>query len=104
MQLTDEQSQQFEELRQKRLRQIETLQDEDFEGAFKLIDDNYAEKAHFIYELLQNADDVKATEVTFILTTDGLLYKHNGENRFSIIDIKSITAYGNSSKRQQKVK
>ena len=36
----------------------------------------YRERA--LYELLQNADDSKATQACFILTTDGLAFAHDG--------------------------
>lgn len=33
----------------------------------------YADTAHFVYELLQNADDAGATEISFVLSSDGLV-------------------------------
>ncbi|MFZ4589382.1 MAG: DEAD/DEAH box helicase [Ignavibacteria bacterium] len=77
------------------------------------VTDKYSDQAHFIYELLQNADDVKATKVEMQLHPEGLYFKHNGKVRFSITDpdneeidtknncighINSITSIGNSNK------
>ena len=36
-------------------------------GVQRSVVDKYSDQAHFIYELLQNADDVKATTATFRL-------------------------------------
>ena len=54
-------------------------------GVNKLTSDIYPDPAHFVYELLQNADDAKATEATFYLYENALVFKHNGEG-FTISD------------------
>lgn len=76
----------------------------------------YSESAHFVYELLQNADDCEATEVHFELRKNGLRFWHNGCIHFSIIHpdlensesysgpnghINAIAAIGNSPKSEQ---
>ena len=55
----------------------------------------YKEPTHFIYELLQNADDTKATNVKFVLSRDKIEFFHNGTKEFSLSDIISITGVGN---------
>ena len=75
--------------------------------------DKYSEQAHFIYELLQNADDACATSAKFILTQQHLIFIHDGKRHFSISDpatededrangklgdINAITAIGLSTK------
>ena len=40
--------------------------------------DFYPDKAHFIYELLQNAEDTGASEVSFTLSRESLLFEHEG--------------------------
>ena len=47
-------------------------------GIRKIVEDLYPDNAHFIYELLQNAEDTCATKVTFTLTIEGLTFEHNG--------------------------
>ncbi|OYW86168.1 hypothetical protein B7Z17_00985, partial [Candidatus Saccharibacteria bacterium 32-49-10] len=61
----------------------------------------YKEPTHFIYELLQNADDTKATNVKFVLSQDKIEFLHNGSKEFSLGDIISITGVGNSSKESR---
>lgn len=69
------------------------------EQAFRrLLSDLYPDTAHFIYELLQNAEDTKATQVNFKLNFDGLEFTHNG-NLFVEDNVKAITSFGNSTKR-----
>lgn len=46
----------------------------------------FSAKTQFVYELLQNADDVKATRAEFILDEDKLIFKHNGNRHFSVSD------------------
>ena len=41
------------------------------------------------YELLQNADDVKATQAVFVLVRDGLCFLHDG-TWFSVANFKSL--------------
>ena len=50
----------------------------------RIIEEQYSDKAHFIYELLQNADDAGATQVRFILRANNLIFAHNGTRSFSI--------------------
>ena len=61
-------SEKFDELVAKRLKLKQTLEDNgSAEGLHRLLTDLYPDTAHFVYELLQNAEDTKATEVEFIL-------------------------------------
>lgn len=61
----------------------------------------YKEPTHFIYELLQNADDAKATTVKFVLSNEKIEFFHDGTREFSLSDIISITGVGNSSKESR---
>lgn len=105
----------FNKLALKRSNSYELLNDDDaFEGVWESIIDKYSHSAHFILELLQNADDCKAKSICFDLFEDRLIFKHNGTVRFNISDpdnskedkikgllghINSITAIGNSTKK-----
>lgn len=66
-------------------------------GIRKIVEDLYPDSAHFIYELLQNAEDRGATEVKFLLTSDRLIFEHNGEP-FRPQDIAAITDIGEGTK------
>ena len=53
----------------------------------------YADTAHFVYELLQNADDAGASEISFNLTQESLVVEHNGKP-FDDTDVKAISYFG----------
>lgn len=65
----------------------------------RIFEDFYPDEAHFIYELLQNAEDAGATEVAFELTTHACNFEHNGSRHFDEGDIRGITGIFNSSKK-----
>ncbi|MDB4712357.1 ATP-binding protein [Verrucomicrobiales bacterium] len=62
-----------------------------------IIEEFYPDKAHFIYELLQNAEDTGATEVTFSLEPKLLVFEHDGKP-FTKNDVLAITNVGSSDK------
>jgi len=103
----------FKELIQDREESSRAIKKKSMRGVEESVVQKYSEKAHFIYELLQNADDCNATEVHFELHRDGLRFWHNGSVHFSIISpslendenytgpnghINAIVAIGNSAK------
>lgn len=53
----------------------------------------YADTAHFVYELLQNADDKEATEIHFNISSDQLVVEHNG-SLFTKDDVSAISYFG----------
>ncbi|MFF2031102.1 sacsin N-terminal ATP-binding-like domain-containing protein [Arthrobacter sp. NPDC058192] len=89
----------FEELSARRRGYVKAARDNGFEeGLRRLLADLYPDNAHFIYELLQNAEDAGAREVKFSLRTDGLKVEHDGPRLFDLENIKSITGIGQSTK------
>lgn len=66
-------------------------------GIRKIVEDLYPDRAHFIYELLQNAEDTGATEASFFLTKDSVSFEHNGRP-FSKQDVWGITDIGEGTK------
>ena len=66
-------------------------------GIRKIVEDLYPDSAHFIYELLQNAEDTGATEARFMLSENCLVFEHNGRS-FEPLDIYAITDIGEGTK------
>ncbi|MCC5972365.1 MAG: hypothetical protein JJU15_20725 [Pararhodobacter sp.] len=66
-------------------------------GIRRIVEELYPDSAHFIFELLQNAEDTGATEVGFELRSDRLSFEHNGRP-FSEADILGITDVGEGTK------
>ncbi|MGI6458640.1 MAG: sacsin N-terminal ATP-binding-like domain-containing protein [Candidatus Hydrogenedentales bacterium] len=85
---------------QKRRKWVEANKENNFEAGLKrLLADLYPDNAHFIYELLQNAEDARAVEVQFSLHDDRIEFEHDGKRLFSIDDVDAITSIGFSTKR-----
>jgi hypothetical protein len=57
----------------------------------------YSERTHFIFELIQNAEDAGATEVAFELFTDRLELRHDGRP-FTEADVRGVCGVGQSGK------
>lgn len=92
----------LEQLIQNRNDLIEAHRKNNFtDGIHALLTDLYPDTAHFIYELLQNAEDMNATTVRFILESGGIDFEHNGTKRsFNIADIDAITNIGHNSQKK----
>ena len=98
----------FDKLHNARKDAFKVFNDRDFRGVWQSVIDKYPDTAHFIYELLQNADDALASEVTILLDHTSLIFKHNGSVQFSVTDVEnkaktqghinSITGIGDSTK------
>jgi hypothetical protein len=65
----------------------------------------YEDRTHFIYELIQNAEDANAQEVRIQLYKDSIVFSHDGDKLFDLDDIKSITGIADSNKatNEQKI-
>lgn len=88
-------------LNQKRSSWLEATRENKFEdGILRLLSDLYPDQAHFIFELLQNAEDAGASLVQFQLTKDMLLVRHDGRRLFDSRDVDSITSIGQSTKKE----
>lgn len=92
----------FLELRQNRKDLLEAHKKNNFTNGIKaLLTDLYPDTAHFIYELLQNAEDMFAKNVEFKLYYDRLEFIHDGTKRnFNLKDIDAITNIGHNSQKK----
>jgi hypothetical protein len=57
----------------------------------------YSERTHFIFELIQNAEDAGATELAFELFEDRLELRHDGRP-FTEADVRGVCGVGHSGK------
>ena len=88
----------LEELRQNRLELVEALRKNNV-GLKLLLTKLYPDEAHFIYELLQNAEDAGATKAKFTLRLDRVEFEHDGNRLFSVKDVDYITNVAYSAKK-----
>jgi HSP90 family molecular chaperone len=74
---------------------------QDFEGmlrrALERIIQLYTDKSHFVYELLQNAEDAGAKSIKFVQYADRLEVFHDGKP-FTEQNLKSLCDIGASDK------
>ena len=116
--MTNIENQWFNALTKDRTDSAITLEKPSMRGVKRSVVDKYSDQAHFVYELLQNADDVKASSAHFSLEADALSFIHNGQIRFTVSDpqneeadtksgtlghINAITSIANSNKTQASI-
>ena len=68
-------------------------------AVLELLGQLYSERAHFIFELIQNAEDAGATELTFELFDDRLEVRHDGRP-FTAADVRGICGVGQGTKAE----
>ena len=84
----------------KRKKYTDAVRENEFEGGIlSLLSDLYPDEAHFVFELLQNAEDAGASKVIFDLKTDHLRVTHDGERLFTEDDVDGITSIAKSPKK-----
>lgn len=103
----------FKLLSEDRADSANTLEKPSMRGVQRSVVEKYSDQAHFIYELIQNADDAGATYAKFKLLPDKLIFIHNGTRLFTVTDprtedydteqgdlgdINAITSIANSNK------
>jgi len=89
------------QLAKKRQNWIDANRENDFEeGMQRWLAQQYPDNAHFIYELLQNAEDAHATHIYFRLEDNRFITEHDG-CPFTKENVKGITGIGNTTKSDQ---
>ncbi|XZE17962.1 DEAD/DEAH box helicase [Pirellulaceae bacterium SH449] len=116
--MTEQNKTWFESLTIDRSESAGMLEKPSMRGVQRSVVDKYSDQAHFIYELLQNADDVRATTGHFRLDVKGLFFAHNGPVRFTLSNphneevdtnngtlghINAITSIANSNKTESSI-
>ena len=77
----------FEKLTRDRIENAKVYEKPSSDGVNEMVVNKYSDQAHFVYELIQNADDAGASSIRFILEEDRLFFIHNGTRHFHITDV-----------------
>ena len=88
----------FDKLISRRQRWVQSSKENNFDFD-SILAGIYNDPSHFIYEILQNAEDANATEISFNLYSNRLEIKHNGKD-FDFNDVDGITGIGISTKKE----
>ena len=89
------------ELQAKRQQFVDAVRSNNFDdGVRQSAVEKYADPVHFVYELIQNAEDQEASLARFSLKDDLITFEHNGK-AFSQGDVERITGWGQSDKINQ---
>lgn len=78
------------------------LMKKDGDNSHKLLADLYGNPTHFITELLQNAEDEGAKNVSFTLTDTELIFEHDAKKLFDFNDIRAISNFGDNHEKKEK--
>lgn len=87
--MTDQEKVWFREIEQDRAEDAKVFNKPAHRGYMQGIIAKYSGLGHFVYELLQNADDARASEASFELYHDRLIFRHNGTIHFSVTSLAS---------------
>jgi len=88
----------LDDLRAQRQKFLDGIDANEGDINLDIFEDFYPDQAHFLFELLQNAEDARATEVLFELRPDACIFEHNGKRQFEERDVRAITGIHNSTK------
>lgn len=116
--MNQQQLQYFKALSNDRTQNADILDKESMKGVKNSVVEKYSDQAHFVYELLQNANDARAVNARFKLEKERLIFAHDGTRQFSISDpakeaqdspngrlgdINAITSIGQSNKTESSI-
>ena len=83
----------FQQLYEDRAQSADTFEKPSTRQMWHSIVEKYSDQAHFVYELIQNADDAGATYARFILEKDNL--KRGARVQFKVIEGRPIIIWHN---------
>lgn len=86
------------DVRARRQKLADVLANEEYSGIRDIVEELYPDQAHFLFELLQNAQDTSASEASFALFPEKLIFEHNGR-AFNKNDVEGITNIGKGTKK-----
>ena len=86
------------DLRAQRQKFLDGLDANEGDINLDIFEDFYPDQAHFIFELLQNAEDATASNVLFELRPEACIVEHDGKRQFEERDVRAITGIHNSTK------
>jgi hypothetical protein len=66
-------------------------------AVLELLGQLYSDRTHFIFELIQNAEDARATELSFELSADQLAVRHDGRP-FTTADVRGVCGVSQGTK------
>ena len=81
------------------IRDDEMRKDAIIDNALKILGRMYSDKTHFVFELLQNAEDAGASKILFQLFEDKLEVFHDGR-LFTETDVRGICGVGEGTKAE----
>lgn len=90
----------IQQIAEKRQMLLDGIDANDGDINLQIFEDFYPDEAHFIFELLQNAEDAGGSEACFELNSHRCSFEHNGTRHFNEEDIRGITGIFNSSKKK----
>jgi len=88
----------FDQLIDKRKNWVKSSEENNFDFD-SILSGLYNDPSHFIYEIIQNAEDVGTNQITFKLHDSHLEIFHNAPKDFDFDDVDGITGIGISTKK-----
>jgi len=92
----------FNDLRIKRSRLYKDNKDTQAINIIGIVEKFHTEILHFVFELIQNADDTKANEASFIFKKNQIVFTHNG-GEFTRSNVEKISSIGHSDKSEDQI-
>jgi len=89
------------DLAEKRQKYLDGLDANEGDINLDIFEDFYPDRAHFLFELLQNAEDSNAKNVWMKLSEERVVFEHDGDILFTEEDVRRVTGINNSEKKNR---